>query len=403
MSECTQPGSHRIIGRSPFADSVCEAIEDVGDDVSSGIIITGTSPGTGNTAVRIELDANASAVDGAYDPAEIYIVGGTGAGQARQIYQYVGASKYAYINRAWKVIPDNTSQYYIVMHSGNSHVNEGIAQGGGASTITLNALASTQNNLYLGQMIFISAGTGQDQARMCIGYNGTTKVATVDAPWIVQPDTTSVYAMFPYPGFVHGVPSADVATNVLVRDVIGNKSDVANETADQASLVGLSRKILEEVEEVEGHFHNVNRAWGALGAPDETNAIEANVNRPFVAVSGNNTWGTAIPILGASDNPVLAAQTDFDPHEILVVDTDHTTPYRIRLIYGNGTSGAAITAGQWSEIMFIASGGPFDAGVPAEIRMPVIPVGWKLWAQVWNATNLSEVDFFWEAHGYPAP
>jgi hypothetical protein len=198
-----------------------------GGAINFNRIISGISPNTGNinTSTKIQLDTNASSVDGAYDPGEVRIVEGTGSGQSRQIWEYDGATRCAFVNRDWKITPDNTSRYEILFYAGDTHVNEGVAQGGGASTITLNTLASSQNNVYLGQIIFIVAGTGADQARMVVGYNGTTKVVTVDAAWIIQPDNTSIYAMLPYPGFVHGNPSQNSAANVLIRDVIGNKTD----------------------------------------------------------------------------------------------------------------------------------------------------------------------------------
>ena len=189
-------------------------------------IIMGTSPGTGNTSTRIKLDENASAVDGAYDPTHIMIYEGTGAGQGRSVYEYDGANKFAYVGRDWKVIPDNTSKYMIVFScNGALHVNEGLATSGGTNTITLNALASDQNHLYRGQMVFIVAGKGADQSGMCISYNGTTKVMTIDHDWIIQPDNTSVYLISPFPGFTQGRPDVNSTTNILERDVIGNKED----------------------------------------------------------------------------------------------------------------------------------------------------------------------------------
>jgi hypothetical protein len=137
-----------------------------------------------------------------------------------------------------------------------------------------------------------------------------------------------------------------------------------------------------------------------VAVPDETNAIEANVNRPFVAVSGNNTWGAAIPVCGTGDDPTDGLGIKFDPHLLFVVDTDHATAYRIRIIYGTGTSAAAIVAEQWSEEMFITSTGPFSTGTPIDFLMRRVDVGSKLWVQVWNATNGSSVDFYWGTHGY---
>lgn len=169
--------------------------------LSDIVILDGTSPdtgGTANTAIRIELNGDASANDGAYDPAIVTIVEGTGAGQSRQIFEYDGANKYAYINRDWKDVPDNTSIYIVIAHSGDTHVNEGLATGGGNSTITLNALASSVDDTYVGQNVFLFAGTGQDQSRTITAYNGTSKVATLDRDWETNPAANAtVYGILP--------------------------------------------------------------------------------------------------------------------------------------------------------------------------------------------------------------
>ena len=168
-------------------------------------------------------------------------------------------------------------------------------------------------------------------------------------------------------------------------------------------LLGVSNSLDYRVNELERHFHNVERWWGAVAAPDETNAIEANVNRPFVATSGNNTWGTAIPICGAGDNPVLATDAKFDIHRLLITDLDDdTSPWRVRIIWGSGTSADAITAGQWSEIMAMSNAVPGNraGGSPVDVIMRREGVGIKLWVQVWNDTNGEELSFFWGAHGY---
>jgi len=186
--------------------------------------------------------------------------------------------------------------------------------------------------------------------------------------------------------------TSDLAT------VLGYTGKIDSAATD--GLAGTSNSLAYRVHEIEKHVHSRGRFWGSNGAATETNAIQANVSTPFVAVSGNNTWGTAIPICGTGDNPVISGYVKFDAHLLLVTDTDHSTPYRLRIIYGTGTSAAAISAGQWSETMFITSGGPFSSGVPVAINMPRVDVGAKAWVQVWNATNGSNVDFFWGAHGY---
>jgi len=170
-------------------------------DIASNIVLTGTSPdtaGTANTNIRIELDGDGSSTDGAYDPAIVVITGGTGVGQSRQIFEYDGTNKYAYVNRAWKVIPDDTSVYTIVGDAGDTHVNEGLATGGGNNTITINALASAVDDTYIGQIVFLSAGTGEDQSRMITDYDGTSKVVTVERNWETNPASgDTIYAIIP--------------------------------------------------------------------------------------------------------------------------------------------------------------------------------------------------------------
>ena len=167
-------------------------------EFSSVIIRVDTAQGAGTGNNQIQLDTGASALDGAYDPALITIVSGTGLGQTRLILQYDGSTKTATVDRNWKVNPDATSEFVISADAGRNHVNEGLAQAGGTNTITLNALASPVDGIYVAQVVFIRSGTGEDQTNLIIAYNGTTKVATVHKNWSVVPDTTSGYTMIPY-------------------------------------------------------------------------------------------------------------------------------------------------------------------------------------------------------------
>lgn len=166
--------------------------------IVAGIVHEGTAQGPGTGTNQIQLDVGASATDGAYDPAEICIVDGTGLGQSRMILEYKGSTTTATVDRDWKVVPDATSQFVIGCHPGRNHVNEGLARGGTNNTITLNTLASAFDGVYIGQIIFIRSGTGADQAKVVIGYTGTSRVAIVDSDWVVNPDTSSAYVMLPY-------------------------------------------------------------------------------------------------------------------------------------------------------------------------------------------------------------
>jgi len=165
-------------------------------ELASTVVHTGTA--TGGAATYITLDGTASGTDGAYDPSLVAIIGGTGAGQARLIMEYNGTSKNAYVDRNWKVNPDATSEFVIYADAGREHTNEGLLQGGSAIQVQLNSLASSSDDVYNNCMIFIRAGTGEDQVRFISDYSGSDQLATVSEAFSVTPAANDVYAILPF-------------------------------------------------------------------------------------------------------------------------------------------------------------------------------------------------------------
>lgn len=68
------------------------------------------------------------------------------------------------------------------------------AQGATTNSITLEAGASTTDDFYTGMVIRILSGPGAGESRTITGYEGTTKVATVNSAWTSVPDNSSVYS-----------------------------------------------------------------------------------------------------------------------------------------------------------------------------------------------------------------
>ena len=115
------------------------------------------------------------------------------------------------IDSATKVIQD---QMFRIITLPQGAVRSRLAQAGGASTITLDTGAnSTNNDIYSGNVVAILAGTGAGQNRVITGYVGSTRVATVDSTWVVNPDATSVFAL--YPQGIIGLTSAQVEAAVM--------------------------------------------------------------------------------------------------------------------------------------------------------------------------------------------
>lgn len=74
-----------------------------------------------------------------------------------------------------------------------------------ATSVTLDASASSVNDFYKYCLCYLRSGTGAGQARYITAYNGTTKAATIDPAWVTTPDSTTVFDLLPM------VPFATVA------------------------------------------------------------------------------------------------------------------------------------------------------------------------------------------------
>lgn len=164
---------------------------EAGSILHSGIAQAGGS----NT---ITLDSGANSNDDFYNHAKIVISSGTGTEQERIIVDYNGTTKVATVAPPWITQPDSTSAFEV--EPGNCHaetgwgtIKVGILQAATSTTATLDSAASSIDDYYNNELLHIDAGTGEGQVRVITDYNGTTKVATINAAWTTTPDTTSEY------------------------------------------------------------------------------------------------------------------------------------------------------------------------------------------------------------------
>lgn len=164
-----------------------------GDDVIS----TGTASAGGASTITLATALGANSLP---NGCQVKITGGTGAGQARNIIGYVNGTLVATVDVPWTTAPDNTSVYVVTYNYVSALLNtiygtfeNGTAQAGGTNTVTLRSGASSVTDFFKNQAIYIFAGTGAGQTNTITGYNGSTKVATVETAWATQPDSTSQY------------------------------------------------------------------------------------------------------------------------------------------------------------------------------------------------------------------
>ena len=69
----------------------------------------------------------------------------------------------------------------------------GTAQAGADRSITLNAGASSTDDIFNGMVVRITGGTGSGQEQTILDYDGTTKLAAVTQAWAINPDATSTF------------------------------------------------------------------------------------------------------------------------------------------------------------------------------------------------------------------
>lgn len=74
-------------------------------------------------------------------------------------------------------------------------VATGTAADGGAATLTLAAGSTIVDDEYMGYILQLTGGTGSGQAARIIDAAASTRVLTVQADWLTQPDATTTYAV----------------------------------------------------------------------------------------------------------------------------------------------------------------------------------------------------------------
>jgi hypothetical protein len=157
------------------------------------------------------------------------------------------------------------------------------------------------------------------------------------------------------------------------------------------------------VNELSEHWHNNQRVFGLRDPQTATLWADPATLLPYTVTSGNDTWGTAIQVIGTGDLPLQDNKLTFDAGKLYVDGAGEDSPYRIRLIYGPDNSGDAIARGDYTESIFkFDSLAPtFTAANPVFILMPILRSGViKVWAQTWNATDAATLNFFVEFHEY---
>lgn len=205
----------------------------------------------------------------------------------------VGAAGAAVIaNYVW----DEDTEDHIVYNSFGARLmvlKVGIAQGGAAGSITLDASASAVNDFYKNQVVQIIEGTGIRQMRTITAYNGTTKVATVTPDWITAPDNASKYYVLPA-----GTVNVSAPSVVEIRTEMDSNSTKLTDILTDTAEIGVAGAGLTAVDDATlaaiAALNNITAAsvW-AVG----TRVLTAGTNidgSTFTAIPWNASWDAEV-------------------------------------------------------------------------------------------------------------
>jgi hypothetical protein len=122
----------------------------------------------------------------------------------------------------------------------DSPVLSSIISSSTSTTVTLNIIASSEDDYYTGSFIKITSGSGNGQVRRISGYIGISRIATVNTAWTIQPSINDTFAIYnrvyatqyynkTQGDFTLGWTSDDPgSTNVVISDYIGMKMGCVN-------------------------------------------------------------------------------------------------------------------------------------------------------------------------------
>lgn len=231
------------------------------------------------------------------------------------------------------------------------------AQGGGASTITLDASASAVNDHYNGNIIHIVSGTGAGQTNVVRGYVGSTKVATVAKAWLTAPDATSVFALY---GETQQTEDAAITALSLATDALG----AAELSAAAASEIRTGLATSAQVDSITMATRTVTKALGTIEADGSTNTDGA-----YMAISMLDALDATVSASGTWDGATLTVEVCEDPTATVPVWTEYDDTANDNPLTDDGT---VIVAGPHNAVRVVLSndGAATEIEVSVAIRKP---------------------------------
>ena len=177
----------------------------------------------------------------------------------------------------------------LAAETGLQTVRSNTAQAGASTSVTLDASASATDNYYKYSLIYLTGGTGAGQFRLCTGYVGSTKVATVTPAWTTNPDSSSTFAVLPA-GLVDVEAYGGVAGTFTSGRPEVNTTHIAGSSVSTSSAqIGVN------VVNAGGTAWNSGAITTGTFATGAIDAAAMNVNgSEFTAIPWNAAWDAEV-------------------------------------------------------------------------------------------------------------
>jgi len=203
-------------------------------------------------------------------------------------------------NSVKKEIQDSGTDTLIRNNRKDVILHDGVVVAGAASTITLDALASSVDDFYNNALICIIIGTGENQCRTISDYDGGTKVATVQTPWAAGeiPDATSRFIIIPF-GNITATATSDLTKILGVTITENNAGDLAGAFSQYFGF-NISESKLWENRIIDNITYQTNTdgtksptSWDVELYPSKADAVaKTNLIRRFKITQSYNTDDT---------------------------------------------------------------------------------------------------------------
>ncbi len=231
-----------------------------------------------------------------------------------------------------------------VMSANSVRTNQAAA--GAATSITLDASASTTVDIFKGMMVIIFNGTGVGQARLITAYS-SGRVATVDPAWATNPDATSDFLILPRGAVDVGLWRTEVPNNLTIGGVDANvtrwqggtpsglsggavASRMGSTLTDAITASSLSDsaidKIVDQVWDEAQADHVAASSFGLLATEiadiliDTGTTLDGRI--PAALVGGRMDSDVAIVQTDAIDAASINADTDEYQAKVWLIDDD---------------------------------------------------------------------------------